>query len=107
MEFCGDGESFTARANFLCKYFDVTFITRGQGDRPDYFTLDKSIHRIDIPESVSYIDALRNVLLENRYDITVATGGIESHFYIRLKMEVRRYMNFTFLMKCLRYGRKI
>ena len=76
---------FTARANFLCKYFDVTFITRGQGDRPDYFTLDKSIHRIDIPESVSYIDALRNVLLENRYDITVATGGIESHFLYKIK----------------------
>lgn len=87
---------FTARANFLCKYFDVTFITRGQGDRPDYFTLDKSIHRIDIPESVSYIDALRNVLLENRYDITVATGGIESHFLYKIKDGSKKIYEFHF-----------
>ncbi len=87
---------FTTRANFLCKYFDITFITRGQGDRPDYFTLDESIHRIDIPESVSYIDALRKVLLENRYDITVATGGIESHFLYKIKDGSKKIYEFHF-----------
>ena len=49
---------FTVRANFLCKYFDITFITREQGHRPDYFPLEKRIHRIDIDDKRPYFNGL-------------------------------------------------
>ena len=40
----------TIRANYLCKFYDITFITYAQGERPDYFPLDKRIKRGDIDD---------------------------------------------------------
>ena len=87
---------FTVRANYLCRYFDITFITKGQGEKPDYFTLDKSIHRIDIPDTASYEDMLRKILLEEKYDITVATGGGESHYLYKIKDGSKKVYEFHF-----------
>ena len=87
---------FTVRANFLCNYFDITFITKGQGDRPDYFKLDKRIHRFDISDNIPYKDGLQKILLANRYDITVATGGIESHYLYKIKDGSKKIYEFHF-----------
>jgi len=40
----------TIRANYLCEFYDITFITYAQGERPDYFPLDKRIKRVDIDD---------------------------------------------------------
>lgn len=87
---------FTVRANFLCKYFDITFITRGQGHRPDYFPLEKRIHRIDIDDKIPYFNGLEKCLLENQYDITVSTGGEEFFFLYKIKDNSKKIFEFHF-----------
>lgn len=74
----------SVRANSLCNLFDITFITKAQGNRPDFFPLDKKIHRIDISEENSYREGLERCLLENKYDITVSTGGCEFYFLYKI-----------------------
>lgn len=75
----------TMRANYLCNFFDITFITCAQGSRPDYFPLDKKIQRIDIDDKESYCKKLKELLLKNHYDITVSTGGTEFYFLYKIK----------------------
>ena len=86
----------TVRANSLCNLFDITFITKAQGNRPDYFPLDKTIHRIDIAEVVPYREGLEKCLLENKYDITVSTGGSEFYFLYKIKDGSKKIFEFHF-----------
>ncbi len=86
----------TVRANSLCNVFDITFITNAQGKRPDYFPLDKKIHRIDIVEDVPYREGLERCLLENKYDITVSTGGSEFYFLYKIKDGSKKIFEFHF-----------
>lgn len=86
----------TVRANSLCNLFDITFITNAQGKRPDYFPLDKKIHRIDITEDIPYREGLERCLLENKYDITVSTGGSEFYFLYKIKDGSKKIFEFHF-----------
>ncbi|EEX18503.1 glycosyltransferase family 4 protein [Prevotella veroralis] len=86
----------TVRANNLCNLYDITFITKAQGNRPDYFPLDKTIHRIDIAEEVAYREGLEKCLLENKYDITVSTGGSEFYFLYKIKDGSKKIFEFHF-----------
>ncbi|MGP1416954.1 glycosyltransferase family 4 protein [Prevotella fusca] len=87
---------FTVRANSLCNVFDITFITKEQGGRPDYFLLDKRIHRIDIGGDTSYRESLEQCLLDNKYDITVSTGGVEFYFLYKIKDGSKKIFEFHF-----------
>ena len=87
---------FTIRANYLCNFIDITFITNKQGNRSDYFPLDKRIHRIDIEGVISYEEKLKKILLENKYDITVSTGGAEFYFLYKIKDGSKKIFVFHF-----------
>jgi glycosyltransferase involved in cell wall biosynthesis len=88
----------TTRANKLCGDFDITFITYNQGERKDYFPLDKRIHRKDIPANndIDYRAMLAHVLKQERYDITVSTGGAEFFFLHNIKDGSKKIFEFHF-----------
>lgn len=87
---------FTVRANSLCKTLDITFITNAQGDKPNYFPLDKRIHRIDIGGEKSYREGLEQCLIDNKFDITVSTGGEEFYFLYKIKDGSKKVFEFHF-----------
>ncbi|WP_455062201.1 glycosyltransferase family 4 protein [Prevotella fusca] len=87
---------FTVRANSLCKTLDITFITNAQGDKPDYFPLDKRIHRIDIGGEKPYREGLEQCLIDNKYDITVSTSGEEFYFLYKIKDGSKKVFEFHF-----------
>lgn len=88
----------TTRANVLCNDFDITFITYNQGNRPDYFSLDKKINRVDIPakNDDEYKMLLSECLLQERYDITTSTGGTEFFFLHSIKDGSKKVFEFHF-----------
>lgn len=86
----------TIRANYLCEFYDITFITYAQGERPDYFPLDKRIKRVDIDDKKSYFTGVKDFLLKSHYDITVSTGGAEFYFLYKIKDGSKKVFEFHF-----------
>lgn len=88
----------TDRANALCDEYDITLITRNQGNRPDFFPLNNSVHRIDlkVDNKSDYENKLSDLLCSNHYDITTSTGGDEMWFLWKIKDGSRKILEFHF-----------
>ena len=85
------------RANALCDKFDITFITFDDGSEEEFFKLDKRIKRIYLNSgNKGYKQKLKKVLLENKYDITVSTGGMEFFCLHDIKDGSKKIFEFHF-----------
>ena len=85
------------RANALCDKFDITFITSDDGSKEEFFKLDKRIKRIYLNfDNKGYKQKLKKALLENKYDITVSTGGMEFFCLHDIKDGSKKIFEFHF-----------
>lgn len=85
------------RANALCDKFDITFITSDDGSKEEFFKLDKRIKRIYLNfDNKGYKQKLKKALLENKYDITVSTGGMEFFCLHDIKDGSKKLFEFHF-----------
>jgi len=80
--------------NALAEEHDITIVTACQGDRPDYFPLDKRIKRVDLGVKAEgrHIPILKNPLLQDykkklsqflcsdKFDIVISMGSLELNF---------------------------
>ena len=85
------------RANALCDKFDITFITCDDGSKAEFFILDKRIKRIYLNSGYDgFKKKLEKILLENKYDITVSTGGMEFFCLHDIKDGSKKIFEFHF-----------
>lgn len=86
------------KANALSAYYDVTFITRDQQGRPPFTKLDPRVKLIDCAahDKEEYRAALEKILMKNRYDICLATGGLEFYFLYKIKDGSKKIFEFHF-----------
>lgn len=85
------------RANALCDKFDITFITCDDGSKEEFFKLDQRIKHIYLNSGYNgYKQKLEKVLLKNKYDITVSTGGVEFFCLHDIKDGSKKIFEFHF-----------
>lgn len=88
----------TSRVNALCGEFNFTVITHNQGQRPDFFQLDKRVRRIDltVADRNDYERQLTELLLKEKFDITTSTGGDEMWFLWKIYDGSKKIFEFHF-----------
>lgn len=88
----------SVRMNELSSSYFVTVIIQNQNDRPYGFPLDNHVARIDMNcnDIKEYRIKLTKLLIKNRYDITVSTGGTEFFFLHSVKDGSKKIFEFHF-----------
>lgn len=105
----GTERVLTKCANLLSNDVEVTIVTAFQEGRPDFYTLNKNIKRVDLgvidngknsffynPRKKRYKKLLEEYLLSEKFDIVVSLGGLESQFLYKIKDNSKKILWFHF-----------
>jgi len=105
----GTERVLTQCANILCSDVDITIVTAFQGDKPDFYALSTKVKRFDLgcrdyqrnsflynPRKKEYRAKLQDFLLNNKYNIVISLGGLESQFLYKIKDGSKKILWFHF-----------
>lgn len=74
------------KANALCTRWSITFITRNQQELPISFELDPRVNVVNASaiDKKDYKKKLNSILLREKFDICISTGGLEFYFLYKI-----------------------